>query len=238
MALVLESTSDSLKDAVSDISGGVVEVEVFTTGLSNNSRVASVLVEVGGNVLPERLEDVSRSGKVETGKLSVLNALLDNVGRRARDELDHAWGETSLKQELVGKVVGIGTSRGWLPNGDVAHDGGSKDEVTSDSSKVERSNSEDESLERSVFDPVPDTRAVLGRLDLEELLDVLYTEPEEIGHFGGSVNLGLPGVLSLSEHGGGHQFKPVLATDKVGGLEEDGSLVSPRHVLPSLLGGQ
>jgi hypothetical protein len=59
----------------------VVQVEVLSTGLSDDPGVTLVDVEVLGNVLPELLEDVGGSGKVEAGKVPVVDALLDNLGR-------------------------------------------------------------------------------------------------------------------------------------------------------------
>ena len=51
-----------------------------------------------------------------------------------------------------------------------------------------------------------------------------------------SINLCLPGVLSLSQDSGSHQLIPVLIADEVRRLEEDGRAVSPRHGLPPGLG--
>jgi hypothetical protein len=62
-----------------------------------------------------------------------------------------------------------------------------------------------------------------------------HTEPEEVRHLGRGVDLCLPSVLSLTQHGRGHQLEPVLAGDEIGSLQEDGRLVRPRHILPSLL---
>jgi hypothetical protein len=62
-----------------------------------------------------------------------------------------------------------------------------------------------------------------------------HTEPEEISHLGSSVDLCLPSVLSLSQHGSRHQIVPVLSSDQIRSLQEDGSLIGPRDLLPSLL---
>lgn len=61
---------------------------------------------------------------------------------------------------------------------------------------------------------------------------------EEETHLGGGVNLSLPGVLSLSEHGSSHELVSVLGRDEVGSLEEDGRSVVPGHRLPLLVGGK
>jgi hypothetical protein len=81
LSLVLETGSDGLHDARLDVGRRVVQVEVLSTGLSDDPGVTLVDVEVLGNVLPELLEDVGGSGKVEAGKVPVVDALLDNLGR-------------------------------------------------------------------------------------------------------------------------------------------------------------
>lgn len=105
MAGVLESSSNSLNYARLDVGRGMVEVEVLTTGLTNNSGVASVNVEVLGDVLPEFSEDVGGTSEVETSKLLVIDALLDNLRGITRDELDNGRRKTGLKENLVDNVV-------------------------------------------------------------------------------------------------------------------------------------
>jgi hypothetical protein len=51
----------------------------------------------------------------------------------------------------VGQKVGVDGGGGRLPDADVAHDGGGKDEVSSDSGKVEGGDSEDETFEGPVL---------------------------------------------------------------------------------------
>jgi hypothetical protein len=51
-------------------------------------------------------------------------------------------------------------------------------------------------------------------------------------HLCSSVNLGLPSILTLSKDGGGKELVPVLSTDEIRGLEEDGSAVVPGHAFP------
>jgi hypothetical protein len=151
LSLVLEPGSDGLEDTDPDIGRRVVQVEVLASGLSDNPGVSSVSVEVHGNVLPQLFEDVGGSGKVQTGELSVVDTLLDDLGRVTRGELDDAGGQTGLEQDLVGQVVGVGGSGRGLPDDDVAHDGGGKDEVSSDGGKVEGGDGEDESFEGPIL---------------------------------------------------------------------------------------
>lgn len=112
--------------------------------------------------------------------------------------------------------------------------------------KVERSDGENETFKRSVFSPVPDTLRVPWGLDSVQLLNVLDTESQEINSLSlaqpfppnlktdlcGSVNFGLPSVLSLSQHGCSHDLKSVLSSNQISSLEEDSSPISPWHILP------
>lgn len=61
--------------------------------------------------------------------------------------------------------------------------------------------------------------------------------PRRGTNLGGGVDLGLPSVLALAEHGGGHELVAVLAGDEVGRLEEDGRPVVPGESLPVSLSG-
>jgi len=151
LSLVLETGSDGLEDTGSDVGRRVVQVEVLSTGLSDDSGVSLVVVQVHGNVLPQLFEDVGGSGKVETGKVPVVDTLLDDLGGVTRGELDDAGRETSLEHDLVGQKVGIDGGGRGLPDADVAHDGGGKDEVSTDGGKVEGSDGEDETFEGPVL---------------------------------------------------------------------------------------
>lgn len=113
---------------------------------------------------------------------------------------------------------------------------------------LEGGDGEDESLEGAVLDTVPDSGSVLGGLHGVKLLDLLGSEAKEIGelreerkfsegflrrsrkatHLSGGINLGLPGVLSLSEHGSSADLGAVLAGDEVGGLRKRDEWVSVR----------
>jgi hypothetical protein len=68
---VLESGSDRLGDGVLDVGRLVDQVEVLSTGLTDDSGVRSIEVDVVGDLLPEALEN---------GEVLVVGALLDNGG--------------------------------------------------------------------------------------------------------------------------------------------------------------
>lgn len=57
-------------------------------------------------------------------------------------------------------------------------------------------------------------------------------------HLSCGVDLRLPRILPLAEHGRGHELEAVLAADEVGRLEEDRRAVVPGHALPGVLGGE
>lgn len=149
LSRVLEPGSDRLDHGLLDVGRLVDQVEVLSAGLSDDTRVGSVEVDVVGDLLPESLEDGGRTGEVETGELLVVDTLLDDLGCVSRDELEDRTGDTCLEEELVGQVVGVGRHRGRLPQAGVSDNDGCADEVSSNGGEVERSHSEHESLERS-----------------------------------------------------------------------------------------
>lgn len=138
----------------------------------------------------------------------------------------------------MNQVVGVDGGSRRLPDTDVAHNDGRKDQVSSDGGKVERRDGQDEALQRSELGSVPNSGRVSRRLLGVQFLDVLDTESEKVCQLGSRVNLRLPCILSLTEHGGCHELVSVLAGDQVGCLEEDGGLVVPGHVFPFSLGGE
>ncbi len=59
----------------------MVKVEVFTSGLTDDSRVGFVEINVVCDVFPEGTEDVSRTSEVKSGEMRRVDALLDDFGR-------------------------------------------------------------------------------------------------------------------------------------------------------------
>ena len=60
------------------------------------------------------------------------------------------------------------------------------------------------------------------------ILGVLNVEPQKVTQLGCSVNLSLPGILSLSHHRCRHQLISILATDQIRSFEKDRSSVGER----------
>jgi hypothetical protein len=52
---------------------------------------------------------------------------------------------------------------------------------------------------------------VVRRLLRVQLLCILDVESEEVDQLGGGIDLGLPGILALAQHGGRHDMVAVLA---------------------------
>lgn len=90
--LVLERAAYTLHNRVRDIRGRVDKVEVLSTGLTNETRVTLVVVDVRGDILPELLEDEGATGEVECCEAWVRDDLRDNFGGWSRDELENtSW---------------------------------------------------------------------------------------------------------------------------------------------------
>jgi hypothetical protein len=240
LALELESTTDGLLDSIVNLSGRVNQVEVLATSLTNDTGVTSVsaLSDTLADSAVELTENAGAASVVEGSKLLVLEDNLGDVDRVTRDELDNVLGETGLNQDLVDEPVGGNGEVTGLPDNDVTEKSRGTRQVTSNGSEVERADSVDETLESTVLETVPDTRRVVLGLDAVELLSVVNVEAEEISQLSGSIDLSLPSVLALAEHGSGHDVVTVLGVDQVGSREEDGSTVGEGKSLPGGLGGQ
>jgi hypothetical protein len=87
------------------------------------------------------------------------------------------------------------------------HEGRGRAQVATDRGKVERGDGEDESFQGPVLETVPDAGSVLWRLRGVNLRSIGAVEAPEVAQLGGSVNLCLPNVLSLANHGGGKSLE-------------------------------
>jgi hypothetical protein len=136
LSLVLKGTTDGTDDGSADVGGRVDELEVLATSLTDDTGVGEVLVDVVADLLPEVLEDVGRTGEVETSEHAVGEDLVDEgdggVAVGAGEELDDVLGETSLVEDLENEPRGVGSSGRGLPDEDVSDESGGADEVTGD----------------------------------------------------------------------------------------------------------
>lgn len=79
---------------------------------------------------------------------------------------------------------------------------------------------------------------MMQRLLRIQLLCILDIEPEEIHQLRSTIDLCLPGVLALAQHGRGHDLVAVFARDEVRGFEEDGGAVGEGEGFPGGLCGE
>ncbi|KAL2288242.1 hypothetical protein FJTKL_04315 [Diaporthe vaccinii] len=240
LALELECTAHCLDGSVVNVRRGVDDVEVLAASLAHNARVAHVasLGNALANLAVQLAEHGSAARVVESGELLVAQHDLGDLLRLTWDELDHVLGQACLDEDLVEEPVGSDGVVGRLPHNHVSKQGRETRQVAGDGSEVERGDSVHEALERSVFQPVPHAcGVVLGLLSIQ-LLGVLDVESQEVAQLCGGVDLGLPCVLALAEHGGRHDLVSVLGGDQICGLQKDGGPVGEGQRCPRLLGSQ
>lgn len=240
LSLVFESATDGLDGGILDVGTAVHQVEVLAASLTDDTGVALVATLSGAlaDSAVQLAEDTSAAGVVQGSELLMGQHSLSDLFRRTGHELNNVLGQTSLDEDLVQQPVGGNGRVRRLPDNNVAKKRRSPWKVASDGGEVERRDSVDETLERSVLNPVPDTGCVVGGLLRHHLFGVRHVEAEEIAKLGGSVDLGLPCILALADHGSSHDVVAVLGGDEVGGLEEDCSTVGEGEGGPGLLGSE
>lgn len=234
LALELEGTTDGLDGRIADVSRLVDDVEVLSTGFTDDARVAAIFALGNSirNLSIQRAEDAGASGEMKGRELRMVHDGVGNLSGFAGDELDNILGQTSLQQDLVDQPVGRNGGWRWLPNHDITHQGGGTSQIASNGSEVEGADGVDESFQRTIFDTVPNAgRVVCGLLGVH-ILSILDAEAEEVAQLGGGIDLGLPGVFALPMHGQRHNIITVLGSDQVGGLEEDTGTVGERGIAP------
>lgn len=139
------------------------ELKVLAARLADQARVRQVVVHLVRNLLPQVLEDVSRTREVQPGKHAVRDDLVDELDRRvavrARQELNHVLGQASLEQDLQDDPRRVRRHRRGFPHENVADERRSSDEVTSDRREAVRNGAR----------PTPDQRqAALERKRVRE----------------------------------------------------------------------
>lgn len=98
-------------------------MEVLASCLAHNPGVALIDIEVGGDILPQLLENEGATSEVERGKAAVVDGLRDDLGRGTRGELDNTGGNTGFGKDVVDEVVGVCGGRRRFPDNDVANKG-------------------------------------------------------------------------------------------------------------------
>jgi hypothetical protein len=110
LTLVLVGTTNGTNGSGTDVGARVHELPVLASRLSDDTGVREVLAHVVGNRLPERLEDVGRSSKVETGKEPVVNDLDPPSSARSAGRREE--GRTLETSLMVSSPLGQG--RNWM----------------------------------------------------------------------------------------------------------------------------
>lgn len=153
MTLEFKGSADGLNGSVADIGRLVDEVEVLSTGFTDDTRIAAVLAlgNSVGNLSVQRAENAGATGEVQGSKLTVIE---DGVGNHLSitwDELDNILGQASLQQDLMNQPVGGNGRRRRLPDNHITHQSRGTSQVTSDSGEVEGTDGVDETFQRAVF---------------------------------------------------------------------------------------
>lgn len=103
--LVFEASPDTLEHRITDFSGLVNDMEILSTGFTDNPRVTPVFIKIRGNILPKLLEYKGASGEMQRCKLRMSDGLRHDLGWWPRYELDDARRDTGLRENLVNKVI-------------------------------------------------------------------------------------------------------------------------------------
>ena len=175
--------------------------EVLAAGLADQARVRAVALDVLADRFPHHLEDLGRAREVDTRQLGVMQHALRDLGGAAADEVDHAWRQAGLDEDLQQEVRDEQGLRRRLEHHGVAHEHGRGRQVGGDRREVEGADREDESLERPVLETVPGRRVVV-RLLAEELVREVGVVAPEVNGLAGGVDLRLVHGLRLAEHRG------------------------------------
>lgn len=118
--------------------------------------------------------------------------------------MDDAGRQAGFAEDLVDEVVAKdGRVRG-LPHDNIAHEGRRTRQIPADGCEIERTDGQDEAFQRAIVESVPAADSVLGRLLLLESLGKGAIEAPKVAQLGRRVYLGLPCILALSKHRGGH----------------------------------
>lgn len=255
LALVLESTTDGVVDGAGNIRGVVDEMEVLAAGLADHTRELAVglVGDALANLAVDATENVGRSDEVQASKVAVREGHAGDLFGITRHKLHNIRRQASLEQNLVNE--GARVDAGWrgLPHDDVTHQSRSGDQAATQGSEIEGRDRVHESLEGAVFHATigvsqglslrcagqyipPHAISVPGGLLSHQFRREVAVLTEEVCQLGRGVDLTLPDILSLTQHGRRNQLIPVFARGQLGGLHEDSSAIDEGGLLPALLG--
>lgn len=235
LTLEFKGTTDGIDDCVLDVGGLVDEVVVFAPSLTNYAGIASIFAssDVLTNFSIQLAEYSSAAGIVQGSKFLVSQSDLGNHLGVSWDELDDILGQAGFLKDLLDEIASIDGMGRWLPQDNISHQGRSSSKISTNGSEVEGRDGVYETFQRSVFAAVPYTGSMVFWLLGVELFSILDVESQEISQLSSGVNLSLPCVLALAEHGGSHDFIAVFCGDQVSSLEEDGGTVNKGERFPA-----
>ena len=95
---------------------------------------------------------------MDPGEVGARDGSTPDRGSGPVDEVDDAVGETGFLQEPHVVVGGERGGRGRFPDDGAAHERRRRGEISADAGEVERTDGQDEALERTVLQTVPDAR--------------------------------------------------------------------------------
>lgn len=114
--MVFEPTPDTLEHRITNFCRPVNDMEVLSTSFADNPRITSVFIEICGNILPKLLEHKGASSEMQRCKIGVFDGLCHDFRRWSRYKLDDTRRDASLGENLINKVIRIGSRRRGLPN--------------------------------------------------------------------------------------------------------------------------
>ena len=208
LTLVLKRTAHDSRSQRVHVRAWVRENEVLPAGLADEPRIVCVAGEIRGHLLPQRLKDFGRSGKMDSPELPVgQQSLADDRGGTGH-KVDHSRRQPSLLQQSQHEVVRVGRRRRGLPHDCAPHERRRGREVAANRRKVERCDGVDESF------------------------CVVRIEAPEVGQLAGRIDLCLESRLALAQHRRCVEHRAPARRKQVGRFEEDGGPVDQRPVRP------
>lgn len=153
LALVLEGAADGVVDGAGDVGGVVHEVEVLAAGFADDARELAVrlLADALADLCVDGAEDVGGADEVKASEVVVGESDVGDLLGVAGHELHDVLGEAGLEEDLVEERAGIDVGGRGLPEDDVAHQDGAREQGASEGCEVEWGDGVHEAFEGAVL---------------------------------------------------------------------------------------
>ena len=92
------------------------DMEVLPPCFTYDPRISTIFIYICGDVLPKLLENERASREMQCRKTGVIDALADDLRRRARNELDDPGRNTGLCKDPIDQVIGVCSCGRWFPH--------------------------------------------------------------------------------------------------------------------------